>query len=239
MKCINKVIEIARQKQKNDCDSIFIIVGRVRRGKSNLMLHCAEQCGADIKNIHLEVEKFMNALADSKRYDFVCFDEASDGLNSRDSMNDINKVLGKAYDVIGKMNLITFLVLPNFFRLDVNFRKEKAIGLFEVYERGRVKFYGVKEIEKICQSWKCEKAKKIVGIRPMFFDHFPKYKGRLKAKYEKMKDEKIAKTLADMKKGIIDKNSKPIVEVQEDNFDHLLTKKKPRNETDTDMPFNY
>ena len=196
MQYIKKIIDLAKEKQGKDFDSVFIICGTEGTGKSHLGLNCVDHLGGNIKNIALDKEDFIEVLSDIKDEDIVMFDEAGDGLFSRDFASKSNKDLVKTFMIIRAKRLITFLVLPTFFMIDTYFRKHRVRGLFYVYQRGKVAFYDKQGIEKIMRFG--EKNHKITG-RPAFRDHYPEYKGRLLEEYKKKKAKKIKETLEALK----------------------------------------
>lgn len=192
MNKIMKVMDIARDEQKLEHDCVFIICGMEGSGKSHLALHCVEHLGGKIQNITLGQKEFVNSLKTVEDCDVLDFDEAGDGLFSRDHWKESTKDLVKAFMVIRAKRLITFLVLPSFFMLDVYFRKHRIMGLFYVVKRGKVKFYNRNGIEKIIL--RSEKTQKITG-RPSFTDTYPPYTGRLLEEYKIKKNKKVDETL--------------------------------------------
>lgn len=195
MKNIHKLLDIAYRKNSNDHDSVFCIVGAEGSSKSTLALHSHDywlkkrRLKPDICRIGLDVKGFKNALAKAKKRDVVIFDEAGDGLYSRQTMSRVNVLLTKTFMAIRAQNLLTLLVLPDFFDLDTFFRKRRVRGLFYVYRRGRVMFFNQMQIQKIID--KCEGLKRIYGVTPSLYDTFPKYTGILKKDYDKLKREKV------------------------------------------------
>ena len=193
MKQAMEIIKVALAKQEKNFDSVFVIVGKERVGKSMLMLHLAEECDADITDISLDRDGFINILVNSQPLGFACLDEAGDALFSRDAMTTFNKLLVKAFMVIGGQRLITFLVLPDFFSLDTYFRKHRVRGLFHVIKRGRYQFHDQKAIQKIIN-----KGDRYIPVKPYGTDSFPDYKGRLLKPYQQLKSAKIKNTLKEM-----------------------------------------
>ena len=198
MKKLKKAIEImdlAMRKQKENFDSVFIICGKERVGKSTLMLHLLDYVGGDISCIGLDRVEFVNALVQSKKSGVVCFDEAGDGLLSRDAMSTFNKDLVKAFMVIGGRRLITFFVLPSFFMLDKYFREYRVRGLFFVYRRGKFNYFSPNGISKIIN-----KGDKYIPVYIKDSDSFPDYKGKLLEPYLELKEKKIHSTIEELQK---------------------------------------
>lgn len=223
-KCLT-IIDIAKEMQAEDTDSIFLVVGLEGSGKSHLVLNFMDYLNATMKNISLDKEDFLKSLSDIEDGSCFQFDEAGDGLFSRDALSKTNKDLVKTFMVIRAKRLIGFMCLPSFFMLDTYFRRHRVRGLFYVYQRGRVSFFDRECIDKII--FKCERYQRIFGVRPIFTDSFPRYKGRLLEDYNKKKAEKIKTTLKSLKgegEPLIDlsnyiKKREPKVEVQnEESF---------------------
>ena len=194
MKQIIKIVTEAEKKLHKDHDFVMAICGPEGGGKSHLMLNIIEQVypKATIKSIGFNTIGFINALKGAKRYGLAVFDEAGDGLYSRDAMTGVNKLLAKAFMTIRGRNLFTILVLPDFFDLDSYFRKHRVKGLFIVPKRGRVRVYNKRQIDRINQIG--ERTKRIL-VKPSIYDTFPKYKGYLAEIYKMHKDEKIKESL--------------------------------------------
>ncbi len=202
MKYIQRILDIAKEKQIQDYDTVFLIVGAEGSSKSHLALNCLEYLGGTADKICLDQNDFVEGLQACEDEDTIVFDEAGDGLFSRDFSSNMSKQLVKAFMVIRGKRLITFLVLPTFFMIDVYFRKHRVRGLFGVYKRGRVGFFSKKKIEKILRYG--EKSQNIWVTKPDFVDTFPIYKGPMMEEYKRKKKHKISETL----KGMMVKNSK-------------------------------
>src|SRR3990172_5598317 len=149
MKRVYRILDIAKKKQEKDCDSVFVVVGRERSGKSHFTLACMDYLGANDNQIVIDKNKLGESLASLKDCDAFHFDEAADGLLSKDAMNKWNKELERLFMIIGAKRLITFLLIPDFFLLSPYFRKQRVTGLFWVYKRGSVAFFSRKKIDKI------------------------------------------------------------------------------------------
>lgn len=195
MKRVQKILDIAKAQQERDHDSVFIICGPEGSSKSNLGLWGTEYLGGNIENVALDKKDFVRVLATAKDKGIFNFDEAGDGLFSRDFSSKLSKDLVKTFMVVRAKRLIGFLILPSFFMLDIYFRKHRVKGLFYVYRRGRVAFYDKRGIDKILAFG--EKFQKLIG-KPSFFDTFPVYKGALLEEYKKKKVDKIEETLTDL-----------------------------------------
>lgn len=211
-------MDIAKAKQKLNHDSVFVIVGRERVGKSTLMMHCVDYLGGDISSISLDKLGFVKALYNAKEKGVVVLDEAGDTLFSRDALNSFNKDIVKTYSVIGGQRLITFLVLPDFFMLDRYFREHRVRALFFVFKRGRYSVYCPHEIKSIILKGDKYIPRKAV----VYADSFPDYKGRLLDDYLKLKKQKIDTTIQDLHNKY--ENAKTVQMTGKDNILFMLNK---------------
>jgi hypothetical protein len=207
MEKLLKVLEISKKKQIEDEDSPFIICGAEGSSKSNLGLTFHDLLGSSITNVCLDKDDFISSLSEIKDFDTITFDEAGDGLFSRDFASKSSKDLVKAFMIIRARRLITFFILPSFFMIDVYFRRHRIKGLFYVYKRGKVKFYGKHQINQII--YKGERTHSIPeSVKPLFTDTFPIYEGRLKEPYKIKKEKKITETLKNLKASFGNKEDK-------------------------------
>lgn len=190
MEKVKKILDIAVEKQKEDCDSVFVVVGRERSGKSTFTLHCMDYLGATPDQIVVDKNKLGETLKKLKDGDAFHFDEAADGLFSKDAQSWWNKNLEKLFMIAGAKKLITFLVIPDFFLLSPYFREKRISGLFIIKKRGVVCFYTKRKIDYINYLHKRYRIDRI-NVSESFYDFFPNYEGRLLAEYLVKKNEKI------------------------------------------------
>lgn len=195
MKSILQLIDVNIYHQNRDNDVVWGIIGEEGSGKSNLMMHVKDYyCNKmniplEIKDIGLNVQDFKVALTRNKDRPFAnpVFDEAQDGLYSREAMKgNLNILLNKTYMAIRGMRFFTILCLPDFFSLDTYFRKKRIRGLFWVYKRGHCAFYTKDQVSFISMQ------KSFKGVKPIIRDTFPKYKGKLKKEYDALKKERMS-----------------------------------------------
>ena len=194
METIKKIVIESKKKLYKDHDCLFVIVGPEGSGKSHLMMNILDiyNPNSKISDISMNAKDFVRSLRHMKRYGNPVFDEAGDGLYSREAMGGFNRLLNKTYMAIRGLNLFTILVLPDFFDLDSYFRKHRVKGLFQVYKRGSVKFWNKRQIEYI--NIYCDKTRQITQ-KPSVYDTFPIYKGHLAEQYKELKLQKIKETL--------------------------------------------
>jgi len=199
MNYTKRIIDIIKKNLKKDYDCLMVISGKEGVGKSHLMLNILDYYNpkANIDDISLNKEDFRQNIRTQKRFGNPVFDEAGDGMFSREAMTSFNREIVKLYMAIRGRNLFTILVLPDFFDLDTFFRKHRVRFLIEVYKRGKFKLLDRPQIDNINQ--KCTFHRNIY-IKPLFHDTFSKYKGHLAEAYNKKKEEKIQQAFDDLEK---------------------------------------
>lgn len=185
---VKKALNIAVEKQHQDCDSVYAVVGLERSGKSIFTLNCDDYLGAEESSISMDLAQSRIILPKIKQKGIFHLDEAiAGGMFGRKAMTEGNMDMVETFVTIGKKNLISFMCMTDFFLLDVYFRKFRLAGLFHIYKRGKVAFYGRRAIRKICVFG--EQTREIKGAKPYFTDTYPDYKGRLRAYYDKLEGE--------------------------------------------------
>lgn len=204
MKEIVRLLRAVKRAHEDGHDTVWIITGMEGMGKSNLLLDIIDSWGRlvgirfTIETVGLTPAQWVNAISTSpERYGVPSFDEAGDGLLSRDAMADFNKDVIKMYTVIRGKGLFTILVLPSFWYLDKFFRMHRVKGLFYVYGRGRVAFWNRRQIK--IMTMRGEDQQDVWCVRPSLRDRFPLYKGELLEDYQRLKKDKIAQTIQAMR----------------------------------------
>jgi hypothetical protein len=182
-----------------DWDNFTVTDGDVGKGKSNLWLHgleywqtlingeCKEE---DIKHISLDKNEFVNDLRELKRYGMTVYDEAGDLSNLR-TMNNFNYTVSLTYTVVRGLNLFSNLNLPNIFRLNSYFVRDRARFYIRVYERGKIAVWDRPRIKKIIDLNQNRILKSPWVVKPLFFDTFPKYTGVLLSAYKEKKENRL------------------------------------------------
>jgi hypothetical protein len=187
---VKKVIDIAKEAQEKDIDSVYVVIGRPGMGKSMFVLWLMDWLKAEQKHIALEkadVGKCLKATAVKGAFQF---DEAIDGLNSKEGMSKFNVQMEKLFEINRGKLMISFIVLPRLKLLSPLFREDRLIGLFEVKKRGSVLYYDRKEIDKI-NFYMQTHNNKFGGGRPVFVDTYKDYTGRLREEYKARKAKRI------------------------------------------------
>lgn len=203
MEYVRGILKKAYSAQKDGHDTVLVITGNEGFGKSHLLLNIVEEWAVitnkpvNINSIGLDREGWIVSIKEAEEITGIsAFDEAGDGLLSRDAMGDFNKDVVKMYSVIRGKRILSILVLPSFWYLDKYFRTHRIKGLFFVYNRGRVAFWNKGQIKKVIERG--EDKQNIWAVKPSIRDMFPKYEGGLLEAYNKLKKEKIEKTIAEV-----------------------------------------
>jgi len=227
---VNEYLNIRYNKHLKKWDTVIVICGAEGGSKSNLALHIIDwwytklrgKCKAtDIKHMCLDEKQFETDLSDCVKMEATVFDEAG-ALSSRAALTKFNKKLMKAYQVIRADLLFTVLVIPDIWDLDTWFRNKRIKGLFHVYNRGRVAFYG-KEKTKMLMVLNQNRIVKSYGfVKPSFRDTFPIYKGVLAKPYEELKEIKEKQARRELKEGDEVKATTRIKEYKADLISRMM-----------------
>lgn len=209
MKRLHKVLDVVFDKiTKKDWDNVLIVGGDEGSGKSTLVLWIMEyyykklygSCGVEqVNKIALSIEQFLKILKDLKQYELVNYDEAGE-LSSLRMMNKFNYAVMKAYEVIRSENLFTILILPDIFYLNPFFSTRRARGYIHVYKRGLFAYWNKLNMRRVVEINKTYKFKTVWRVKPLFYDHYPIYKGVLWDAYQekkKLKTERVRNELYD------------------------------------------
>lgn len=132
-----KLLKARKQLLKDD-DFIMVIDGRERSGKSVFAQQMARVMDETFthERMCVSVDEFKEWIDKAEKYQAIVFDEAFRGFNSRQAMNNVNKVLIEKMMEIGQKNLIIIIVLPTVFMLEKYMSIHRARGLFHVYRKG-------------------------------------------------------------------------------------------------------
>lgn len=146
---------LARKKNLDDWDFVYIIDGRERGGKSvfGQLLAVTLDPTFNLDRMVFTPKQFEEAVKKSEHNKAIIYDEGFGGLNSRSAMSKTNKTLVKMMTEIGFKNLFIIVILPSFFDLDRYMAIHRSVALFHVYtgkdlERGYFRAYNY-ETKKI------------------------------------------------------------------------------------------
>ncbi len=82
----------------------------------------------------------------------IMYDEGRAGLDSKNTMTSLNKMLEDFFQEVGQMNHIILVVLPDFFSLGASIATNRSMFLIDVYcddnlKRGYFNYFGAKQKE--------------------------------------------------------------------------------------------
>jgi hypothetical protein len=178
--------EVVNELAKKDKDSVFVVDGEERVGKSVFAMglgnYAAYKLGTkfDITNITLAPEEFRSRVMNAQRKEVIIYDEAHRGMSSSRSLSEINNILKDLMMEMGQRNLFIIVILPSFFLLDKYAALFRSRGLFHVYERRKQRGfwcffnrkkklklyqYGKKDLNYNCMRWPY--------FRGRFIDSYP------------------------------------------------------------------
>ena len=139
-------------------DFVLVIVGGERLGKTSLGIRIMYDFNKpqfvyngsiSICNISMNGEMYINDIVEKNRGNLIQFDEAVDGMYSRDAMSPRNKKINKKLMKCGFLNIFHILCLPNFKAIDNNIREHRVGALIKIVERGKYLAYSSAEAKKI------------------------------------------------------------------------------------------
>jgi len=148
---LKKKLDNIIKLRKKGWDTIFIIDGDRRSGKSTV----AKTCGYYL-DPEISIKNYVSGLGDALRVieslpdeSVVIFDESSLIFSSKDHANKQQKQLLKVIDVIGVKRMTMILVMPSFFELIKPLAIYYSRFLLHVYTdnkltRGRMAYFGTK-----------------------------------------------------------------------------------------------
>ena len=165
---------------KLDWDYFLVIEGEERTGKSTLALQIGKYIDPNfsIDNIAFDGEQFREKLKNAKHGSVLIFDEAGTALFSRESQDELQRILVKAFMTMGVKNLFIVLLIPAFLFLDSYLRKQRGQSLIKVYykknangvrERGYFRSYNKFGMRKIAMQ------RHYGGVNPSYWGRFTSY----------------------------------------------------------------
>lgn len=202
------ILDLIREKQKDNWDAVILVTGKEGVGKSSLVLTCLDYLG--IKSckgtVAMNGNQFMEILVDADYGGVIVSDEAGESLFSRDAMSTVTKTLVKVFIQIRAKRLLTFLVLPNIAYIDKYFRTHRVTCMFHVYRRGYYVVFDRKTMDRTVFK------NGYLPVKQYLKQHgyFPKYTGGLKAEYDILKD-KVVRGLGKKPAFEVDNKTKAII----------------------------
>lgn len=156
--------------QKKDEDRTYIVDGRERTGKSVFTLQQAKYIDPtfNLDRVCFTPEEFLKQIRTAPQGSCIVFDEAFRGLSSKSSQSKVNKMIVQAMMEMGQRNLITFIVLPTIFLLEIYAAVLRSNALFHIYkDRNGIRHFKTYNYSKKSQLWN-------IGRKKGFSYRFPK-----------------------------------------------------------------
>ena len=148
---LKKKLDSIIKLRKKGWDSIFIIDGDRRGGKSTVAKTCGYYLDPNIsiKNFVSGLNDALDVIESLPDESVVIFDESSLMFSSKDHANKQQRQLLKVIDVIGVKKMTMILVMPSFFELTKPLAIFYSRFLLHVYtdrqlNRGRIAYFGTK-----------------------------------------------------------------------------------------------
>lgn len=139
---MEKLAKLIRKRLRNDKDIVIAVTGDEGEGKSRFTIELAKMIDPrfDVKkNIayrgRKEIEEKFNSLP---KYSVLDIDEAIKDFFSRNAMTLDNKKLVQLFSIIREKNIVTFLLLPNFWNLDPYYRNHRIRIWIHLTKQGHV-----------------------------------------------------------------------------------------------------
>lgn len=141
-------LDVAKKVIHDDWDMVFAIDGYEGSGKSVIAQQCAKYCDPTftMDDIAFTGEDFLKKVNKAPKYKSIVYDEAMEGMDAANYMQELNKSLKSAMAELRQKNLFIWIVLPTFFDLTKYVAIWRSRALIHVYtgenfERGRFAFY--------------------------------------------------------------------------------------------------
>ena len=201
---LRKKLDTIIKLRKKGWDTIFIIDGDRRSGKSTV----AKTCGYYL-NPNISIKNFVSGLDDAldvieslPEESVVIFDESSLMFSSRDHANKQQRQLLKVIDVIGVKKMTMILVMPSFFELTKPLAIFYSRFLLHVYtdrqlNRGRIAYFGSKNKKILYDIGKKSYnsyARPDADWIGRFVNYIPDYEDDYNALKKKSRDETFKKS---------------------------------------------
>ncbi len=206
---IERMVELRlKSRNINRQDCIYLIGGLEGKGKSNLILWFADLYSektnnlVNIEQITRNVDELMNMLSKYKREAFLAMDEGAELSGDRYGERK-SKDIKERFTVMRERCFFICMAFTNPLKMNTYFREDRVRGVFFLKRAGCAYYYANSEgnphFANILNTWfktnKTKSAMLLPSFAPDFIVYFPEYKGRLRAEYNKRKDQNIDRIL--------------------------------------------
>lgn len=199
------VVERAAMKRK--LDAIFICDGDEGFGKTGMSILCmyylSEMTGREfnLDHVFFDPEEFIK-FVNSTREQLIIWDEAALGGLANNWQSRVQQMLIQTLMTCRSRKHIIIFNVPKFYRLNLYFVVERAVGLIHVYSRdnlnaGHFTYYTKKYLEGMMDCW-AKKRKKPYKLFPHLRGTFPdafKHDIIDEDEYDKKKDASTQKLI--------------------------------------------
>lgn len=189
-------LDLAKSSIRNDLDHVFTISGDERSGKSTLVVQWALYCDPtfNLSRMCYTASAFIKAVQEAAPYTAVVYDEAMNGLSSRESMTYTNRTLNKVFAECGQKNLFLFVLIPDFFSLDQYVAVHRSRVLIQTYfadnfQRGQFAFFSKEKKRRLYFEGKRYHDPK--AVKADFYGTFSKVFPLDYAEYKRLKLEAL------------------------------------------------
>lgn len=189
-------LDRAKQAVKDDWDMVFVVDGHEGSGKSVLAQQMAYYLdpSLNVERIAFSPSEFQKAIDTAQKYQAVVYDEAHEGISSRQALSQINRKIVSMLMEIRQKNLFVFIVLPTIFELDSYVAVFRSRALIHVYakdfKRGTFTFFN-QESKKRIYFYGKKNYYSYSGAKANFFGTFPNAYTVDKEAYLKKKREAL------------------------------------------------
>ena len=152
---------VLKEAIRDDFDWVVLIVGDPGVGKSVMAQQIAYYLDPtfNIDRITFDNVQYKKTALKLKPYSAIIYDEAKEGLDSKQALSLISKELTDFFAECRQLNLFHIIVLPNFFELNKSLAMSRSICLLRIrlyidkqakkFRRGRWYFYDKERKNKL------------------------------------------------------------------------------------------
>jgi len=131
-----------------------------------------------LKNFAFAPEDLMRLGRELPKNSVIIYDEGRTGLDAKSTMTTLNRMLEDFFQECGQYNHVILIVLPDFFKLHVDYAVSRSYFLIDVFldenfNRGYFNFYN--EVQK---DFLYHHGKKKLGIISRYNAGYPSFSGR-------------------------------------------------------------
>lgn len=140
---VSALNKIKKKVVGKDADYVMAVDGNEGSGKSVFAMQVGKYLdnSLSIEDICMNPSEFKKRIETAPKNKCLIFDEAFNGLSSRQSLSAVNKILVSKMMMMRQKNLFVIIVLPTFFLLDRYVSLFRSRVLFHIYENKENHFW--------------------------------------------------------------------------------------------------